>query len=365
MGLMLGYQPLTAQFPGVSFSDRFWILRTRDALPDYLPADAQAEDTFTLMAQRCLGIVDRAVAQSGGLVSTTGGGGGGRGELLLPPVRAFAIDPMGKPNLSAAYNPLVREMGRSNYWALTITGGTATGAATLLPAATYGPPEVFPWYYGFPGANLGCNGAESDARGVEPGDVSRVFFSTQTPTVAPSMITYTVTYSRPVSVAAVRFIEGGSCPAVGNGSDPNVAGGGGWFESLSVELLIGGIWTPLAAGTVQSEPLDPARPMQSIEWALPATAIATGVRIVGVPGGSPPSGPFVTISELDTLAPPSARAELGFDLNGDGTVSAEDLYAFAEAPTDLNGDGAADSADWSYLVLAVRWNERAAMTAGR
>src|SRR5690606_19354840 len=54
LGLMLGSDAVEAAFPEYTLSDRYDAWRTRDDLPDYLPADAAAQDTFTMMAGRML-----------------------------------------------------------------------------------------------------------------------------------------------------------------------------------------------------------------------------------------------------------------------------------------------------------------------
>jgi hypothetical protein len=84
LGLMLGYDELVAQFPGRTFADRYTAEPTRNNLPDYLPADPQAEDTFSLMAQRMLPLIDSAVIAAGGAVEAP------NNRWLLP-----AIVPLG------------------------------------------------------------------------------------------------------------------------------------------------------------------------------------------------------------------------------------------------------------------------------
>lgn len=365
LGLMLGYDQLAAQFPGVSFSDRFWVARTRDNLPDYLPADPDADDTFTLMAERCLTVADRVIAHAGGLVALTGARQN-RGQWLLPPVAGFNTDPLGKPNLAALFNPPVREQSRSNTWSLRTSGGSVT-ASSSAPAST--PPGPYPWNYGTGNIAHIANGAETDARGHEGDDVARVFYSSQNPAApitANTPLTFTVTYSAPRTVSAVRFIEGDSWPSSGPNSDANIPGGGGWVQSLEPELFLSGIWTPLPPGTTQSEPLNPDKPFQIIEWSLPAPVTASAVRLRGFPSGTSPTGPFVTISELDTLSPtPAPPPRLSYDTNADGTIDAEDLYLFALSPADLNGDETVTSTDWQQMLLAVRFRENRTVAPGR
>jgi hypothetical protein len=58
LGFLLGDEALRTQFPDLS--EVYWIYRTRFDLPDYLP-DADGEDTFPMMAERGLQIIDRVV----------------------------------------------------------------------------------------------------------------------------------------------------------------------------------------------------------------------------------------------------------------------------------------------------------------
>ncbi|XXX76718.1 ADP-ribosylglycohydrolase family protein [Sorangium sp. So ce134] len=61
VALIGGMEELHRAFPGVRLSDRYRIHRTRPTLPDRLPEDREAEDTFTAMARRTAALVDLAV----------------------------------------------------------------------------------------------------------------------------------------------------------------------------------------------------------------------------------------------------------------------------------------------------------------
>ena len=69
IGQVLGEQGVRDAFPDQDLSLLYNIDRTRDGLPDYFPSDdadpGDAEDTFTLMAQRMVGVIDRTVAAAG------------------------------------------------------------------------------------------------------------------------------------------------------------------------------------------------------------------------------------------------------------------------------------------------------------
>lgn len=54
-----------------------------------------------------------------------------------------------------------------------------------------------------------------------------------------------------------------------------------------------------------------------------------------------------------------------FDVNADGSVTIEDLYAFFDAPRDINLDAQADAADSALLEWYLRRSEPESMTAGQ
>lgn len=270
IGLMLGTQGVRDQFPGATLSDRFNILRTRVNLPDYLPADPQAEDTFTLMAARALPIIDTTVVNAGGTVA------GGQWVLPAPVVSRRDL-----------INPMRREAERSASWRVRAQGGTVTAWASVSPNVS-----VPPWTFGVSNPAVMANGFECDPSGADGQDAKRYFFSTQG-SGQPAGATHTlqVTYSQPVEVAAVRFVEGDHL------SLPGITGG--WFQSATVQLLVGGQW--VAAAATPSEALDPAVPFQWIDFVLATPMVAEGVRIAGPAGGA---DSFVTCAELDAIAAP-------------------------------------------------------------
>ena len=72
VALLGGLPELRAAFPEVHLSDRYHIHRTRPTLPDRLPDDPGAEDTFTDVARRMVELVDVAVKEAGGEVTKAG-----------------------------------------------------------------------------------------------------------------------------------------------------------------------------------------------------------------------------------------------------------------------------------------------------
>ncbi len=354
IGLMLGTQQLMSQFPGVSLSDRFNIYRTRDALPDFLPGDPAAEDTFTMMAARVSPIIERAITFAGGFVNHASG------QWLLPPPAPFSP---AAPSDLTAFNPLVRETARSHNLGVRAADGSVTAASTAAPSS---PPFFHPYPYGLSIPDHLANGSEPDLSGAEPGvgchEWERIFYSTQNSGALPGQpLTFSVTYDRPVLVHTIRFIEGDHFYQAG-------AGGvrGGWLTDIHPQLLVGGVWIDPAPAPAMPTTPDPSMPFQIIDWVLASPVVATGVRITGIPGGDSDGGPFATIAELDALAPPAPPPTLtSFDFNADGQVDLIDLYTLAAGAAlplpppgaDLDGDGAFTPADLVYLERAVRWDE--------
>lgn len=324
LGYMLGPAGLQAQFPAVSFSERFDIDRTRDGMPDRLPADPAAQDTFSLMAARMIPIVEAQILAAGGRIDAP------RGRWLLPP----AVLPADAPNFSPTNGP-GSDHARSANLAVARAGGVVIASTNI-----YGSPP------GGQGATWNpanfANGSEEDFTGLETPDGFCNFMSTQGGSPPGNTVILSVVYDRPVQVHTIRFIEGDHFDA------PNQQGG--WFDSLTFELRVNGQWVPASPASVT--PLNPAVPFQIIDAVLPAVTTATGVRISGPAGGAQR---FITAAELDALSPPVAAPWPTFDLNGDGRVDNVDLAYLSAHPRDLNGDGAVDQADRDYLASAAHW----------
>jgi len=66
------------------------------------------------------------------------------------------------------------------------------------------------------------------------------------------------------------------------------------------------------------------------------------------------------------IGDPLARAmRTSDDINGDGAVNAEDLYAWEKSPVDINRDGMADDADRQLLTTTIRVPIQQTFDAGR
>lgn len=317
IGLMLGIDGVRAAFPSIELSDRYWILRTRDQLPDYLPDDPDAEDTFAMLAQRMLGAVDDTVHSQGGVVNHLG--------WLIPPQH----NP--DPNED---NPLVALGRRSANNMVRASGGTVIASTSLTSTPVNGA--------GYPVADRFTNGNEHDPTGIDVLSVliERYFWTRGALPDINGRVTLQVSYSQPVELSMIRFIEG------------DHFADGGWFETLSFEARINNQWGPISVSS--SSTLDANRPFQIMDFVLPSTIIADGIRAVGVVGGI---AQFVTVSELDAFSSPVSRRFISWDINHDGKVDVEDLSEINDFQTDLNNDGVFDQNDSLILESAIRWRE--------
>lgn len=329
LGLMHGSAWVEAQFPAATLSDRYWITRTRDAMDDFLPADPQAEDTFTMLGVRMLGGVDEAVAMGGGRVDPFGD------RWLIPPRR---------PGSELIDNPLVRLDARSGVNSVRRSGGSVTASSTASGAPDPGK--------GSANVALIANGLHTDFSGAEVlNNGKRRYYSTQHAGLASGdWVTLEITMSQAVEVATVRFIEGDHFAELGTD--------GGWATQLAVELRVGGVWVDQAGAMTPAAALDASVPFQIIDLVLDQPVQADGVRLWLRVGGV---DAFVTCAELDLLAPAIDPGPMGFDLDRNGRVDVDDLYSWYSDPVDLDGDGTADGADEDLVEGAVRWTEQAEM----
>ncbi|MDG1904880.1 MAG: ADP-ribosylglycohydrolase family protein [Arenicella sp.] len=81
LGFMLGKDAVQAAFSDKPLSELYWISRTRRGFPDLTP-DLIGEDTFSMMAQRGLLIIDRVVTEE-----MTGGVDLDRDMWMIPPAK--------------------------------------------------------------------------------------------------------------------------------------------------------------------------------------------------------------------------------------------------------------------------------------
>lgn len=325
---------------GIWVSDRYHPLATRDNLPDYLPSDAAAEDTFTLMAARSLAIVDRQVLAAGGRVDQRGDSG----VWLLPPA-GFGAGVGGEDALQQS--PTAR-LDRGSVNNTLRRQGASVAVSCNVPGSPQGG-------YGSGDLSLVASGHEHDFRGLEDDGTRRGYYSTQRAPGGPGVSgehAIECRYPSDVNVRRVRFIAG----------DVFTTGSvqGGWFASVRLELLIGGEWKEAALSGPTPVP-NAGQPFAIMDFVLAQTTAVSGVRVIGEPGGA---SRFVTCAELDAFADGVASTRT-FDLNADGAVDAEDVYAWRRQPRDFTGDGVSDAKDQETLIDAARWLESSKMSGTR
>jgi hypothetical protein len=185
IGLLRGTEYLRAQFPGVDLADRYRIYRTRDDLPDYRPADPDAEDTLTAMADRMIPLVEQTIVDAGGSV---------RGGTWRLPKAEPAPDPSNLGSLAAA-NPASDLYRRSANHQVRLAGGSVDVASSVAGSAIDG---------GTADAKVLADGAETDFTGAERFQQPRYFTAAGNGRPA----TLTVTYNRTVTADTVRIITG-------------------------------------------------------------------------------------------------------------------------------------------------------------
>lgn len=261
LGFMYGYSALTAEFSGTTFSDRYWINRTRDNMPDYLPADSGAEDTFTMLADRMLTIIDMTVLDAGGTVDSNS-------NCWILPLAGSAS--------ALEQNPLQVEMQRSANNRVRELGGTVTPGSSV-PVSSYIEKMADGFEHNFAGAEWWPSGDpwyySTSRGGNHSGEIQ----------------TLSVTYDREVEVSVIRYIEGDRAP------------GGGWFTSADVEVEVNSVWQAPPGSVTPTEALNANQDYQIIDYVLSAPVQATGIRITGPVGGS--KG-YVTALELDAMSTP-------------------------------------------------------------
>jgi hypothetical protein len=201
LGLLLGRQAVANAFPGARLSDGFDISRTRLDMPDYLPADPAAEDTFEMLPARMLAIIDRCVVDAGGTADLNA-------DSWTIPLSAAA--PLGQ-------SPTERLYERSaNHW-VRARGGTVTTSTSVTGQPNDALSDL---------AVL-ADGAEHDFSGIDTAiDRSPIYSTQHRDAVSGEIQSLTVRYSVPVEVDAIRFIEG----------DHRTTGAGGWFESIQIAV---------------------------------------------------------------------------------------------------------------------------------
>lgn len=330
LGWMNGAAWVRAQFPGQTLSDRYWITRTRDNLPDYLPLESPAEDTFPLMAQRMLEVAKTCVLAGGGSIDTS----------VSDPVWTLPEQnvPVGARALA---NPVRRETDASAARWIREQGGWATASSSVAASPPSG--------RGSSNTAVLADGRESNQRGLDEIWFQDPFYTTQRP-AGPEQAWLRVDYSQPIEIRGVRFIEGDRFA--------DLVGDGGFFVDPIVRVREGGVWRTLTerASTLPAADV----PFQVFTFVLTQPAMVTAIEVSGVQGGT---SRFVTCSELDALR---ANAAIfvggprctGLDVTNDRALDLADVYSLHDAPTDANADGLGDERDRVLVLSVLRAGER-------
>lgn len=361
IGLMIGTDAVRAEFPGRNLSDNYWISRTRDNLPDYVPGAGNTEDTFTQMAHRMLPIVRQAIHEAGGVVDFDAPLG--EGTLITPPFPRGGL---------VRHSPRHHADARSWNNAHLRSGLVPTITSNLQGSSSGGRGSANP--------GVACNGIETSWLGLEEADAQAAYFTTTyAPNGATSNLVLTLTYAQPVTTHAIRFIEGDHF------RDWQL---GGWATSIAVDVQVGpGQWLP--APVTLSEPLNDQVPFQIIDLAFAQPVTASAFRITLGQGGGVAGGgtgtPFVNVTEIDALRTDADIATAiaptpTYDLDGNAIASVDDLATLERALAqvaagqggleilpagDLNADGTLAPADRDALLAAVRFREMARMVRHR
>jgi hypothetical protein len=360
VGLMIGTEAVRGEFPGRTLSDNYWITRTRDNLPDYVPGAGNTEDTFTLMAHRMLPIVRQAIIEAGGVVDDAAPMGQGR--IVTPPFPRDGIlmhNPRDHADARSWNNVRIRA-GAAPVMTTNLVGGANPGRGSTNP-------------------NVACNGIETSWLGLEEIDAQATYFtSTYAPNGATTPLVLTLAYAEPITTHALRFIEGDHFRDFQ---------WGGWATSIAVEAEVApGQWH--AAAVTLSEALNDQVPFQIIDLEFEEPITATAFRITMGQGGGVAGGgtgtPFVNVSEIDALrSDADVASRIGvrptYDLDGNESITVDDLAVFERALAqvgggqgvevlpagDLNADAALDGADRAALLAVVRFREATRMGQGR
>ncbi len=247
LGLLYGLNGLTAAFPDATLSDRYQIHRTRPTLPDYLPEDRRAQDTFSAMAARMLTLTDQVILQAGGSVDGD--------TWTLPPAPDAPL---------LQLNPLVQIDQHSANTQIQRAGGTVTVEVVGEVAASR------TWAI--------ADGLEHNFSGQE--QLRRIPRPYQR-RVDDGVLVVSVIYDRVLPVQTIRLIEGSN---------------GG--SSLQAEGLVGDEWVSLMDGATVSAAPDPAIPYQIIDIMLAQPQAISGIRLrIAVEGRLPEA----SVVELDAF----------------------------------------------------------------
>ncbi|SDU79013.1 ADP-ribosylglycohydrolase family protein [Jiangella alkaliphila] len=286
IGLMRGSEYVAAELAeeGIAPTERFNAYRTRDNLPDYLPDDPAATDTFTMMGERALTLIDESVEAAGGRATAS--------QWTIPLKSApkdDSYEELAKVNpdvdtyLRSANNQVRRDGGK-----VTVSSNL-TGNTALYTQDTSGYPAGRMWPTTFHGTNISvvADGFDHDTRGLEEWNRSSFFAGT----AGSSKPQVTVTYNRTVEAESIRLIGGG------------VDTSGGWIIGATVEVLNSrNKWSTVPVRA--SEAFDPAQPFQQVDLDFGDDLDIRGFRVTFTT-----SDGHLSLTEVDAMG----ESNLSFD----------------------------------------------------
>lgn len=289
LGLMKGTEAVEAEFTeaGINIVERFNANRTRVNLTDYLPDDPEATDTFDMMGERALTLVDETVRAGGGTVSDT--------SWTIPLVSApasTAFEDLAKVNpdvdtyVTSGNNEVLRTGG-----AIQVTSNLKGDTALYTTDTSAWPSgRMFPTPVNTNEIDVVADGFDQDTRGQEEWE-RNPFFTGSTGGEDPVV---EVTYDKAVEAESVRLIGGG------------IDASGGWATGATVQVRdLDGAWTdaPIEASVA----LNPEQPFQQTDLVFEDVLSFTGVRVT-----FEGTGGLLSLTEIDPVAP-SLQVFKGFD----------------------------------------------------
>jgi len=266
LGYMLGYDGVSAAFPGVELSDRYNVSRTRVGFPDRVPDDPLADDMLLGIAERSRDVAARVIGELGGGTFDTA-----RNVYTIPVV----LPPRGLAGHGQDAHATMRTAPRSANVQVRLHGGDVT--ATLRGAGREIPGEMVRTDL----ASV-CDGAEFDDSGRDIERLAR-YFAAQSPTDSAAHIVFDVVYTLPVPAEEIAVL-------LGDMQD----GQGGWPATLKVELRTGGRWSEIPV----TLPADVALPYRDIRIPVSPHRMIDALRVSMTPGGR---NRTVTVSEIDAM----------------------------------------------------------------
>jgi hypothetical protein len=136
------------------------------------------------------------------------------------------------------------------------------------------------------------------------------------------------------------------------------SGTGTGIDALTYSLgATSGFGAPAGTFNESANPGAPVGIQHQISMDTTAIGVRSGTLMIAT---DDPENPTIIVQLSGTIASP-----VDFDVNNDGVVNVEDLYAWFGLPTDVDGDGMVNTADRAALLYELRRLELEDVAAGR